>query len=62
LKQIKDNDKWKNIPVVVLTAKDLNKEEKEAFKSFGCSVWLKPALDRQALVEHVDTIIKGNGA
>src|SRR5690606_31980886 len=57
MKEIKGNERYAHIPVVVLTAKTLTEKEKQAFREHGCSIWLKPTLDRQALVAHVDTMI-----
>lgn len=50
-------DAVKEIPVVVLTAKELTPDEKAGFQKLNCSVWYKLQLDRQQLVEHVDKII-----
>lgn len=47
-----------DVPVVVLTAKELNAEEKDLFAAAGCSVWYKLSLDRKQLVEHVDQLLK----
>jgi threonine synthase len=62
LKEIKANERLTAIPVVVLTAKELSEEEKKVFRENNCTVWVKPSLDRQALVAHVDKIISEKDA
>lgn len=62
LKEIKANERLSAIPVVVLTAKELSEEEKKVFRENNCTVWVKPSLDRQALVAHVDKIISEKDA
>ncbi len=57
IEQLKSDDRHANIPVVVLTAKDVTESERQAIENYGCSIWLKPSLDRQAIVTHVDKIL-----
>ncbi|PJF44435.1 MAG: hypothetical protein CUN55_04065, partial [Phototrophicales bacterium] len=54
LAQLRQNEKHKQLPVVILTAKELTADERERFEKLNCSIWYKLQLDRQQLVEHVD--------
>jgi threonine synthase len=58
LQTIKQRYDIQDIPIVVLTAKELNADEKNLFEAEGCSVWYKLSLDRQQLVDHVDELLK----
>lgn len=58
MRKIKANDQSSKIPVVILTAKNLVESEKQEIKQLGSTVWVKLSLDRQALVAHVDKIVK----
>lgn len=57
MQQIKNQERYAQIPIVILTAKELSEDEKQQFRSYGCSIWIKPALDRQALVSYVDKVV-----
>lgn len=61
MQDIKQNATYAKIPVVVLTAKELDSTEKAAFDANNCSVWYKLSLNRQKLVEHVDRLLGENG-
>jgi CheY-like chemotaxis protein len=61
LREFKADERYASIPIVVLTAKDLLEEEKQAFRSYGCSIWIKTSLDRQALVDHVAKVLSAEG-
>ena len=62
LKELKSSERLSAIPIVILTAKDLSEDEKAIFRQNDCSVWVKPSLDRLALVAHVDKIISEKDA
>lgn len=62
LRELKASERLKAIPIVILTAKDLSEDEKVILRENNCSVWVKPSLDRQALVAHVDKIISEKDA
>lgn len=57
MQEIKRDERYADIPVVVLTAKSLTEEEKRTFQEYDCTVWLKLSLNRQALVAHVDALL-----
>ncbi len=59
MKAIKANERYADIPVVILTAKNLTEAEKQVFDEYDCTVWLKLSLNRQALVAHVDQLLSG---
>lgn len=61
MQEFKATPHFQDIPLVILTAKELFPEEKEAFAAQQCSVWYKLSLDRQALVAHVDHILQPKG-
>lgn len=49
------------IPIVVLTAKDITDAEKQTFQKMNVPVWYKADLDRKAMVDYVDRVIRENG-
>lgn len=57
LEELRNDEAFTNIPVVVLTAKELTADEKAGFERLKCSIWYKLQLDRQQLVDHVDKIV-----
>ena len=56
LKKLKENDDWKNIPVIVLTAKGGEEDEKTAMSLGATMVMTKPFSPVQ-LIEHVKQVI-----
>jgi CheY-like chemotaxis protein len=54
LERLKNNDATKDIPVVVLTAKDIRAEAREQLLGKIISLFEKANLDRQALVDYVN--------
>ena len=57
LKELRQNAEWEHIPVIVVTAKDLTPEEREQLSSEADAVLRKGALDREALLRQVSTLL-----
>ena len=57
LQAMREREDWKSVPVIVITAKDLRKEELETIKSQADQVILKGALRRQDLVGAIQEMI-----
>jgi CheY-like chemotaxis protein len=57
LQAMREREDWKSVPVIVVTAKDLRKEELETIKSQADQVILKGALRRQNLVGAIQEMI-----
>jgi len=57
LEELKKDPKTANIPVIVVSAKDLTPEDEQKLAGQTSSIWLKGAFSPKALVEHVvDTL------
>ena len=54
LERLKTGEDTRDIPVVVLTAKDIHADEREQLLGKIISLFEKANLDRQALVDYVD--------
>jgi CheY-like chemotaxis protein len=54
LERLKSNEETRDIPVVVLTAKDIRADEREQLLGKIISLFEKANLDRQALVDYVN--------
>jgi CheY-like chemotaxis protein len=59
LERWRTHPKTRDIPVVVLTAKELDSGERARLVTAADSVWLKGALDHSSLLAHVDSILPG---
>ncbi len=59
LERLKQNPETQNIPVVVLTAKDIRAAEREKLLGKIISLFEKASLDRQALVDYVNETLSG---
>ena len=57
LKALRQNPEWEDIPVIVVTAKDLTHEEREQLSNEADAVLGKGALDREALLRQVSTLL-----
>ncbi len=57
LHEMRRNAAWEHIPVVVVTAKDLSPDERERLASEADIVLRKGALDREALLRQVSTLL-----
>lgn len=60
LEQLRELPGARDVPVVVLTAKDLSPEEQALLEEKVDFTWKKGTLDRSALREHVEQVIKDN--
>jgi threonine synthase len=58
LEQWRTHSKTRDIPVVVLTAKELDSSERARLVTAADSVWPKGALDRSSLLAHVEAILQ----
>lgn len=61
LERFKRDDELGEIPVVIMTAKDLLPAERERLMGKIISLFQKASLDRQALIEHVDETLRDGG-
>ena len=57
LHEMRRNAAWEHIPVVVVTAKDLTPDERERLATEADAVLRKGALDREALLRQVSTLL-----
>jgi CheY-like chemotaxis protein len=57
LAQLRANEKTRNVPVLVVTAKDLDPDTRTLLAAEANSVWLKGSLDRNSLLAQVETIL-----
>ena len=57
LHEMRSNPGWDGIPVIVVTAKDLSPSERERLASEADVVLRKGALDREALLRQVSTVL-----
>lgn len=61
LERIKENPDTADIPVIVITAKDLNSEEKQRLEKQVCSVLIKSDSNEDQMVAEMRTILAGIG-
>jgi CheY-like chemotaxis protein len=62
LEELKKDPHTANIPVIVVSAKDLTPEDKQRLADQTSSIWLKGAFSTHDLVEHVvDTLSSADG-
>jgi signal transduction histidine kinase len=59
LRLLRSSDAWRHVPVAVLTAKTLTPEERAWLESQARLVLQKNALDRQALLRQIESIVTG---
>jgi CheY-like chemotaxis protein len=57
LHEMRRNADWDGIPVIVVTARDLDPAERERLASEADVVMRKGALDREALLRQVSTLL-----
>jgi threonine synthase len=57
LKTIRSRKRTKDIPVIVVSGKDLHGEERSKLAQEVDSVWMKGVLDRNSLLSHVESIL-----
>ena len=57
LAQLRANEKTRNVPVLVVTAKELDPDTRALLAAEANSVWLKGSLDRSSLLAQVETIL-----
>ena len=57
LEILRNQEGTADIPIVILSAKDLEPEERAKLKIHADSVWSKTSLDRNNLVTHIETIL-----
>ena len=57
LLELREEIENENIPVVVLTSKDLEPESRAQLASRADSIWSKEILDHSSLIAHVETIL-----
>ena len=60
--QVQLHDEWKLIPIIVLTAKDINAAERMRLNGYVESILLKSGNTRQALLEHVRHLVSNRTA
>ncbi|MCV6639282.1 response regulator [Candidatus Albibeggiatoa sp. nov. NOAA] len=57
LHHLRARDEWRDIPVVVLTAKDLSKEERQALDNAAQNTFIKGAYDKEQLLFKINTLL-----
>jgi CheY-like chemotaxis protein len=57
LHELSQREVWKNIPVIVVTAKDLSAEERAALDRYAGNVLRKGSYDRNALAERISQMV-----
>lgn len=62
LEELKADARTANIPVIVVSAKDLTPEDERKLAGQTSSIWLKGAFATKDLVEHVVDVLSGTGA
>jgi threonine synthase len=63
LEELKQNPTTANIPVIIVSAKDLTPEDERRLSEQTSSIWLKGAFSTQDLVEHVvETLSEGDSS
>jgi threonine synthase len=60
LEELKSDPVTAKIPVIIVSAKDLTREDEERLAGQTSSIWLKGAFSTQDLVEHVVETLSGN--
>jgi len=60
LEELKRDPLTANIPVIVVSAKDLTSEDEQRLAGQTSSIWLKGSFSTQDLVEHVVNTLSGN--
>ncbi len=59
LEQLRTSEATRQLPVVVITAKDLEPQELASLSRQASSVWSKGNLDRSSLLAHVEALLPG---
>mgnify|MGYP006290068745 CR=1 FL=1 len=54
---LRTQETTQNIPVVIATAKDLDKETRARLSANVDSIWLKSSLDRSSMLSHIESIL-----
>lgn len=62
LDRLQDNEKWRSIPVVILTAKNLTVEEQIHLNRYAHGLFNKTSYEKEALVSHLHQLITGTSA
>jgi CheY-like chemotaxis protein len=63
IEELKQNPTTANIPVIIVSAKDLTPEDERRLSEQTSSIWLKGAFSTQDLVEHVvETLSEGDSS
>ncbi len=57
LERLRERDNTRDVPVIVVSAKDINPSLRTKLVAQADSVWSKAALDRSSLLAHVETIL-----
>jgi signal transduction histidine kinase/CheY-like chemotaxis protein len=58
MKELKENEEWKTIPVVILTAADISASERKLLQGSVQKIIRKAGLDKKSLMEEVGSIMK----
>lgn len=57
LERLKKNPQTANIPVVVVSAKNLTAQDRKTLDDYSDSVWTKGGFDTRQLVDHVVSVL-----
>jgi CheY-like chemotaxis protein len=57
LERLRSRDETRNVPVIVISAKDIEPDERAQLTSQADSLWSKAMLDRSNLLAHVEAIL-----
>lgn len=58
LNTLRENEETKRIPVIIISAKDIDARTRAQLSNMADSIWGKTMLDRSNLLEHVQEILK----
>jgi CheY-like chemotaxis protein len=57
LKTLREQERTKNVPVIIVSAKDLDPVARAQLTALADSVWSKTTFDRSNLLSHVETLL-----
>jgi PAS domain S-box-containing protein len=58
---LRENEQWRSIPVIVVTAKDMTEEDRRRLNGDIQGVITKSGLSREALIREIQTLVTGKG-
>jgi CheY-like chemotaxis protein len=58
LKELRNQETWRDIPVLVITSKDITQQEKQLLEEKVVTIFQKGAYTREELLDHVSSAIR----